>query len=329
MEFNHDEIIILPIHEQLVINKFISKENTHDIIIGGRIVTLGEKDARQELDKVTLDGNIIYDRSSIPSSIVNVFELLALMNDSVLFIDYDRYFKNEVEDKSINELIPSNFRNWLFNLSMSSNRKDFNEIVKSARKFKITSTDPRFSHNEKSNPFNKNFDYRFGRNDHEIDIFFRNDYGEMPLSSFGTGVQQIIYLIFKIFDFKPKILLMEEIELNLSPKYQDVLIKYFDSLINSNKFLKQVFITSHSPLHCYRSQDRSLRTTLNDSGETEFEKFILTKAENTNLKEAHNFLIKSVYGIEKKEDETNVVETKAVQKKIAEKKVKKERLKKQ
>ena len=83
---------------------------------------------------------------------------------------------------------------------------------------------------------------------------------------------------------------------------------------------KQVFITSHSPLHCYRSQDRSFRTTLNDSGETAFEKFILSTGENTKLKDAHSFLIKSVYGIDKKDDEINVIETKVVQKKIAEKK---------
>jgi predicted ATP-binding protein involved in virulence len=133
-------------------------------------------------------------------------------------------------------------------------------------------------------------------------LFLRNEFGELPLSSFGTGVQQLLYLIFKIAEVRPKILLIEEIELNLSPKYQDVLIKYFETLIAAGQIVNQAFITSHSPLHCYRTQHRSYLAKINGSAETAFEKFILPETEVKKLKAAHVFLVRSSYGITVKKE---------------------------
>lgn len=96
-----------------------------------------------------------------------------------------------------------------------------------------------------------------------------NSFNRLPLDSFGTGIQQIIYILAKIFEAKPKIVLIEEIELNLSPKYQCELIQHFLlKFIQKGKILDQLFFTTHSPLFCYRNDLRILQIEMNNRGES-------------------------------------------------------------
>lgn len=93
-----------------------------------------------------------------------------------------------------------------------------------------------------------------------------NDFGKLPVTSFGTGIQQIIFILSKIFLSKKKIVLIEEIELNLSPKYQLELINFiFNNLIKKG-ILDQLFYTTHSPLMCYRTEFRTLQSRIDVSG---------------------------------------------------------------
>ncbi len=69
-----------------------------------------------------------------------------------------------------------------------------------------------------------------------------------PLSNYGSGIQQLLYILVKIFSTNSKIILIEELELNLSPLYQLELIKFLSDEINktTNNKINQFFFTTHS-----------------------------------------------------------------------------------
>lgn len=298
---NDTEVQKLNVYSNLVSGKVISEKDKEIVVtIKGDIVPRGSSDAYQNLQSIHIGATEVYNKTTLPSPTYDVFDILRLMNDSVLFIDYDRYFKNEEENKDIKDLSAGQFKNWLFNLALSNTRKtEFDSIMESIKKFKVPSKDKTFAANEKSNPFNNSMNFKFRREDPNLlDLFFTNEFNDIPLSSYGTGVQQIIYILFKIAETKPKVLLLEEIELNLSPKYQDVLIHYFDQLVREQKAIHQVFITTHSPLHCYRSQDRTLLANMDENGVTSIKKVTLSKQEKTEMMTAMKMLTKTIYGVE-------------------------------
>ena len=85
----------------------------------------------------------------------------------------------------------------------------------------------------------------FSKFKEEIEIMLETPIGRFPLKNFGTGVQQILYILTRMFNSEAKIVLIEEIELNLSPEYQELIINNLISFITDNK-INQVFFTSHS-----------------------------------------------------------------------------------
>lgn len=93
----------------------------------------------------------------------------------------------------------------------------------------------------------------------KADLVVEDTFGrELMVERLGTGVQQILVLLSQIAarvsKSKTKILGIEELELNLSPDMQmivlDMLKKMAGETVNSG--ISQIFLTSHSPYLCKR-----------------------------------------------------------------------------
>jgi len=223
-------------------------------------------------DKIAFNSNGHFKNVKSTSSLYEnqeaVENLMKLMNNSVLLIDNDRYFKNEKEDKSVEVLNSKNLKNWMFNLSLDEfNRNTFADLISSMKEFRI-SGDKEYSDNEKSNPL-KDLKILFARLNDHIEMVVDNEFIRQPLSNFGTGIQQIFYLLLKMFEANAKIVLIEEIELNLSPKYQIELMQFLNNQVVEKKRFDQIFFTTHSPLLCYRGDFNIIKASINGKGETQ------------------------------------------------------------
>lgn len=305
IEVTKDELrkALADLYEPLEKECITSPGDSVDVIIEGKITTLGDNNAQQSLTKVVLDGKDIFELDVDGN--IKTFEgfkhltfghftnLMAYFNDCVLLLDNDRYFVNEKEVHDGKKLHSKNFKNTLFNDTLShAKEEELSKLITFLRKFKIESEDGVIKNNEKSSPFNE-FSFEFGRFNDEIEIMLKNDFGRFPLSSFGTGIQQLVYILSRIFLGNKKIVLIEEIELNLSPRYQTELINFFyQKLIKGDKSIDQLFYTTHSPLMCFRTEFRSMQTRIDAEGISTVEKIVLLPEDVQKFKIAHNLLEK-------------------------------------
>jgi predicted ATP-dependent endonuclease of OLD family len=232
---------------------------------------------------------------TILSSVLNIF------SNSVLLLDNDRYFKGEKEDTKVEELNHSNFKNWFHNISLHPERyEEFLRILNEMAQYNPTG-DAQFNNNEQNSPF-RSLSFEFSRVKDEIQIMLKNkSENRFPLENFGTGIQQVLYILSKISEKKPRIILIEEMELNLSPKYQLELIKHL--LVNLIEVptcnLKQLFFTTHSPLLCYRSDFQIHNVVIDKKGETKANKLGESRKEITDFypEEIKKLLIEQKVGI--------------------------------
>jgi AAA15 family ATPase/GTPase len=262
------------------------------ITISGKIKPLGDFDAIISLEKVLLDGSEIFnatpthkyfDSSStdqngqtLKSSGYEILNsLLGRFNDSVLLLDNDRYFIEEKESSQEVELTPKTFKNWFHNASLNPLRfSQIKSILHEVSTFKPNG-DAIFSHNELNSPIHNSLQFDFARILNQLNIFLSNKKNLwLPLNNYGTGIQQILYMLCKIAEVNPKIVLIEEIELNLSPKYQYELLQHY--LINHiekpGKCLSQIFFTTHTPMLCFRADFQIHKISINEDGESKVEK---------------------------------------------------------
>ena len=107
----------------------------------------------------------------------------------------------------------------------------------------------------------------FSRFKEEIEVMLENKIGRFPLKNYGTGIQQIFYILSRIFDSASKIILIEELELNLSPEYQELIINNLQEFIKDQK-ISQVFYTSHSD-YLNRNDFKIYEVTLDENGKSE------------------------------------------------------------
>ena len=266
-------------------------KNSVTISISGEIKPLGDYDAIVSLTKVLLENIEIFlkdipdkyfdsakgakaeDIKSSGYEILN--SLLGTFNDSVLLLDNDRYFVDEKEINDVKELTSKTFKNWFHNASLNPLRYDLlKKIVQDVSTFRPNG-DANFTDNEKNSPIHNGLQIEFARLLNNLNIFLTNKKNlRLPLSNYGTGVQQILFILSKIAEKNPRIVLIEEIELNLSPKYQYELLQHFLlKLIEPiDKPLSQVFFTTHTPMLCFRDDFQIHKISINENGESKAER---------------------------------------------------------
>lgn len=253
-----------------------------ELVLNGTIKGTSPSTSEISLQSLTLENRVIYssggegveavyfadsssgDLSSNGYEITN--GILSTMTQSVLFLGHDRYFHPEEEDQlSDEELKPDNFKNWLHNISLNAARfNDFKEIEQAVKNFKPKKIQ---GGTEDNSPFHSDFAFEFARLQGNIEAMVTNRIGHrFPLESFGTGIHQLLFILAKIAYEKPKIVIIEEIELNLSPKYQEEIIDHIKKLIP--RTFSQLFFTTHTPVLGYRSEFIMHQVSINEKGET-------------------------------------------------------------
>jgi len=257
-------------------------KNNHKYVtlkINGKITYLDFYHSEIKLTTVLLNGKEIfkydevepYFQSSPIKSVVrsngySFFNtIMGQLNNCVQFLDNDRFFIAEKVQKkgfSIDQLSSKKIKNWFYQMSLLP---EHYEIFKDSLEF-ISGFDTKassineFENIEKNSPL-KRSGLSFSIKNGEVEMILQNQIGNrLPISSYGTGIQQIFYIL-------TKILLVEELELNLSPKYQTILLKNLLKMID-NKKISQVVFTTHSKYFKFRNDFRIYEVNIDGLGNT-------------------------------------------------------------
>jgi len=262
--------------EDLIASGFTTDLENYEVEFSGEVQSVGSDDLKFVLNSAKLNGKVIAELEGrslqYPEASNDVAEaLLASFNNSVLFLDSDRYFQPEFSELDLMDVSSKNFKHWMFELFMNhKTKKEFTENVTFINSFKLDLK--KFGGNLKENsnslPFGKT-DIGFTRFGSELELMLKNGAISLPLKNFGTGIQQILYILSRVYHTKAKIVIVEELELNLSPLFQFELVRFFKNRIGQE--LDQLLFTSHSPNfnhepdlvdnHCYRISIDNTRTT--------------------------------------------------------------------
>lgn len=232
-----------------IVGKYFKKSTNAIVKIEGTITSSGDPyTSTIKLDKVSLAGTDIYtdtgkkktyfgEQKDLGLDSADFENFMGLFNEIIFFLDKDRYLVAEKENQDAKQLYPHTFKNWLHNLSLDGhNYKRYDDFIDFVKKY--------------GSPIDvlKIFAPRFTKSpDGDIDVTMSNGSDYLPVSSFGTGTQQILLLLAMIFDTQAKIILVEELELNLSPRSQQHLLLIFSTLLEDKK-IDQVILTSHSEI---------------------------------------------------------------------------------
>lgn len=255
---------------------------TTPIKISGEIISLNQNDSQMILKEVKLKGKIIY---SDNSGAQKFFEALAgstladneaiftdimdTFNNCVMLIESERYFSKEKLSQDPPDIFSTaNFKNWIYGLSLDADRFDkFTSLITFLDGFVLTSKVAKvLDKNLVNYPFVKT-KMNFSKFKDEIEVMLENPVGRFPLKNFGTGIQQILYILSRIFDTQSKIVLIEELELNLSPEYQELIINNLQIFL-SDKLINQVFFTSHSD-YLNRGDFKVYETSIDENGKSD------------------------------------------------------------
>jgi predicted ATP-dependent endonuclease of OLD family len=162
-----------------------------------------------------------------------VRSLLDTLNDSVYVIPSSRYLARETSDKEVpRSLDSSRFKSWLHSQSLS---RDGFAVFDTVRRWFNT---PPFNYGE----------ITFMQEGDRLEIMVDDGNGyRMPIESKGTGVQQVLVLLGYIAIRTPRVICVEEPELNLSFQNQDAIVSKLSSLVHDTDDPPyQLIITSHS-----------------------------------------------------------------------------------
>ena len=195
---------------------------------------------------------------------------LRLFNDCATLLDSDRYFTKEIEGKLLSIDSPKNFKKWLFSLYLYD-FINFEKFLNQLESFVSNSSVVALKDNLTNHPLNTKR-VGFTKFESELEIMLENSSGSrLPLSNYGTGIQQLLYILAKLFISKSKIILIEELELNLSPEYQKAILEHLKNMID-NSLIDQVLLTTHSYNLYHRSDLTSLYRVDIQNGETSVKK---------------------------------------------------------
>jgi AAA15 family ATPase/GTPase len=262
-------------------NKFIQKlpkNKTEDVlIIDGQITSIGEgreDKAQMSLVSVEFNQKKLYDgtkeateflpakefKDLSPAERRDVFDsVMNILDNAFLRIPADRFISEEQEEpreKPV-ELSSKTLKNWLFQSSHSQSKEQLvREIV---RQFN-------------SKPFNEgNLSMvRVGKN--EIEAYVEAGGLKLPIGRRGSGIQQILTILAYVIRADSQFVGIEELEINLSPKTQKVLVTNLLQLLKSkSSVVRQIIFITHSP-HIGKRNEAERRGVWMEKGETKVKK---------------------------------------------------------
>lgn len=87
----------------------------------------------------------------------------------------------------------------------------------------------------------------YNRQSHEARMLWERGETRIPVTLLGSGFQQVIALVARLANSNSPIVAVEEPELNLRYALQLILRDVFEALVGSERGVRQLFLTSHSP----------------------------------------------------------------------------------
>lgn len=272
-----------PYSKELTDNGYLYKTREKTPIkITGEIASINQNDSEMILKGVKLNKKIIFSRndgvpkffettenSALANNEVLFNDMMDVFNDCVKLIECERYFsKEELMQEPPLIFSTNNFKNWIYGLSIDADRFEiFTGLITFLNNFKLTSKVASvLTKNIVNYPFS-NTKITFSKFKDEIEVMLENPIGRFPLKNFGTGVQQLFYILSKIFDTKSSIILIEELELNLSPEYQELIINNLQMFLDDKK-ISQVFFTSHSD-YLHRNDFKIYEVSIDENGKSD------------------------------------------------------------
>lgn len=251
----------LPLFDELCNEGIINRSrNESSVFINGQFEFVNPSTSRISLRQVQIDNKTIFEANDYFPKNKNLNQshfdsIMQFFNNCILFLDSNRIFDYKSNGSNSNNYIEDSFTNEFFDQYLI----DYDNFVAISNSFLSFKVDNKgidiLKHHIINSPLSKpeiGFT-KFGAN---YEIMLKNlNGGRYPLSSFGTGIQQLFYILSKIFKSNSKIIFIEELELNLSPLYQIELLNFMDSEINKteNKKIHQLFFTSHSKYFCKKT----------------------------------------------------------------------------
>ena len=245
--------------KDLLIQKNILKVNSEaDLVLEGRIVSLDFETSEFRINQVILNGSIVYLFDDEIENFFPKFEdadltekvgesILGSLDDLVLLIDSNRGFTKEKSEGNSGNFDIGNFKSDLYELYINADKhQDFLNLVEFIQKFDFSEdAKQKLGSNLKSYPFRSKTEMSFAKFESELEIMLINEFGRFPLQGYGTGIQQFLFILSRIALNKSKIVIVEELESNLSPLYQTELLRFLKSGIGI--FYDQLIFSSHSP----------------------------------------------------------------------------------
>jgi AAA15 family ATPase/GTPase len=280
LELNNNEY---PHFRELIDAGYLYKNRVSTPIkITGEIASINQNDSQMILKEVELKGLSIFSttdgapkifKTPAGSALANnegLFnDVMDVFNNCVFLIESERYFnKEKLLQESPEIFTTGNFKNWLYGLSLDADRFDkFSSLITFLDKFNLTSkVEKVLDKNLVNYPFTKT-KMTFSKFKEEIEVMLENPIGRFPLKNFGTGVQQLFYILSRIFDTPSNIILIEELELNLSPEYQELIINNLQKFLEDKK-ISQVFFTSHSD-YLNRNDFKVYEVSIDENGKSD------------------------------------------------------------
>lgn len=246
------EVILMASNEELIFEKEIDKLKKSDnvFIIKGNIKphpTINDI-AEIFLSQVKINGILVFkeDKSDITyfptldknksrqGELRNTFtNLINPLNDCVRIINSERGISEAAFNTDNVEKIDSKtFKNFLYNLYLNRATHDLFEKIN-----KLFNDEP-FKFGEIS----------FSKEGNNLEVMLKKDGLRLPISAYGSSVLQTLFIISCIVYMGNKIICIEELEQNLSPRLQAFTLKKIKSLISNNE-LNQIIVSSHSSVY--------------------------------------------------------------------------------
>ena len=161
-----------------------------------------------------------------------VENVLDTFNNQVKVIPASRFLSEETFSVNETPLHSQSYKNWLHKMSLG---RDEYKIFKCIKEWLA------------SEKFNLG-EISFAVDNKQLEVMVEDKCGyRMKVDHKGSGIQQILVLLGYIAESNAAIIGVEEPELNLSFKNQDLIVNILREMVeNSNNSLHQILVTSHS-----------------------------------------------------------------------------------